>query len=130
LKGQNEIYRYLLSLKTDPYLRDDSGNVSLLPEPTTHHGSPDVSNDSRAANRPGVDRVLSGTDLYRNVSSTARAASRESYELFINTESLDQQEFKILHLIVLGLHHIDLDLMLRHQIGVDPPDIYGRTPLI
>lgn len=67
----------------------------------------------------------------RKVSSTAHAAS---YDLFINTETLNQQEFNFLHLIVLGLRNLSLELVLAqclsHQSDVDAPDVNGRTPLI
>lgn len=86
---------------------------------------------SRAANQAGVDRALSGTALKRNVSNTARAAT---YDLFTDTDTLDQQEFNFLHLIVLGLRHLNLEMVLAQclspQCDIDTPDVNGRTPLI
>jgi ankyrin repeat protein len=69
--------------------------------------------------------------LDRNVSGTGKA---NSYDLFINIETLDQQGFNFLHLVVLGLRQLNLEMVLAQclspQVDVDMPDINGRTPLI
>lgn len=76
--------------------------------------------------QPGIDRALSGADLDRNGSGTAQTSS----ELFVNSASLDQQGFTLLHLIVLGLHSVDLGMVLKHYpVDIDAPDVNGRTPL-
>lgn len=68
--------------------------------------------------------------LDRIVSNSAQAAS---YSLFINEDTLEQQDFNFLHLIVLGLRNLPLDLVLKqclsYQSDVDAPDVNGRTPL-
>jgi ankyrin repeat protein len=80
----------------------------------------------RTAMQPGIDRVLSGSELDRNVSGTAL----RSFDLFINSESLDQQGFTLLHLIVLELQFLDLAMVLKHYpIDIDAPDVNGRTAL-
>ncbi|KAL1604884.1 hypothetical protein SLS60_004424 [Paraconiothyrium brasiliense] len=108
VKGQVSIYEFLVNLGADPYFRDCSG-----------------------INQPGVDRALTGTGLDRIVSKTAKAAS---YNLFINSETLDQQDFDFLHLVVLGLRDLALDLVLKQYLSprseIDVQDVNGRTPLI
>jgi hypothetical protein len=69
--------------------------------------------------------------LDRVVSFSARAAS---FDLYINSEALEQQEFNFWHLIVLGLRQDKLDWVLKQfltpQSDIDAADVNGRTPLL
>jgi ankyrin repeat protein len=79
------------------------------------------------AMQPGIDRALSGSELDRNASGTGQASS----ELFLDSESLEQQCFTLLHLIVLELQPLDLGTVLQHYpTDIDAPDVNGRTALL
>ena len=81
----------------------------------------------RTAIQPGIDRVLSGSYLDRNAGGTAQVSN----EIFVTTENLDQQNFTILHLIILQLRCLDLEMMLKYYLpDLDAPDANGRTPLL
>jgi ankyrin repeat protein len=79
------------------------------------------------AAQPGIDRALSGVSLEGHFSGRTNVSD----EPYITIENLDQQSFTSLHLIVLGLVHVDLEPTLRyHRLNVDTQDSNGRTPLL
>ncbi|RAR08289.1 b-cell lymphoma 3-encoded protein [Stemphylium lycopersici] len=105
IKGQTKVYDCLLSEKADPYFRDQTGMMAM---------------------QPHIDRVLSGSDLDRNASGAGQASS----EILLSSESLEQQCFTQLHLIVLELQFLDLVQVLKtYANDIDAPDVNGRTAL-
>lgn len=80
--------------------------------------------------QPGIDRALSGTQVDRDLTGL-RPSTHDADRIFIDESSLDQQEFSLLHRIVLRLHGMDLRSYLD-DIGKDlnAVDVNGRTPLL
>ncbi|KAH7398328.1 ankyrin repeat-containing domain protein [Pyrenochaeta sp. MPI-SDFR-AT-0127] len=106
IKGQNEILTYLLAEKADPFFRDQSGMIAI---------------------QPGIDRVLSGSELDRNANGAAQVSS----ELYTSSDNLDHQGFQLLHLIVLGFKAMDLEAIVEYgDVDIDTTDANGRTPLL
>lgn len=69
--------------------------------------------------QPGLDRALCSKTTWSS-----------SYQLFVNTESIEQQDFSLLHLIVLDLKYLDLTTALECcSKEIDRTDINGRTAL-
>jgi hypothetical protein len=51
--------------------------------------------------------------------------------IFANSKILDEQEFTILHQIVLGFCHTELKMQFKlNYRDIDLPDANGRTPLL
>ncbi|KAH7381185.1 ankyrin repeat-containing domain protein [Phaeosphaeria sp. MPI-PUGE-AT-0046c] len=108
-KGQTEIYSYLIDNGADPYHRDEDGIACL---------------------QPGIDRALSGTQVDRDLVGL-RPNTYDADQIFIDESSLDQQEFSLLHRIVLRLHGMNLRSYLDDiGKGLNAVDVNGRTPLL
>jgi ankyrin repeat protein len=103
-------------------IRRDCKFVSNLPPMTSA-----VLTKERMAMQPGIDRALSGSELDRNASGTGQ----RSTEIYVSSQTLDEQCFTLLHLIILELQFLDLAVALKHYpVDIDAPDVNGRTPLL
>jgi ankyrin repeat protein len=77
--------------------------------------------------QPGIDRAFSDMALDRKFTGSAQAY----HGVFVTEDTLEQQCFDNLHLIVLGLLRQSLESVLRYtRLDIDSPDSNGRTALL
>lgn len=80
------------------------------------------------AAQPGIDRRLSRVDMERHLTTRADASSDDVY---VTGDSLDQQGFTCMHLIILEFLQMELVSTLNyHRPIIDAQDSNGRTPLL